>query len=54
MVLCLGNNKSEKIIVTDKETGEIILTVLPYKPRENQVKIRFEAEKRYNIYREKV
>jgi len=54
MVLCLGNNNKERIVVVDRETGNVILTVLPYEPRENQVKIRFEAEKRYNIHREKV
>jgi len=54
MGLCIANNEKERIVVKDRKTGEIIITVFPYEKLKNQVKIRFEADERYNIYREKV
>jgi len=53
MALCIANNGKERIIIKDKKTGKIIITIFPYRKLENHVKIRFEATERYNIYREK-
>jgi len=36
MALCIANNGKEKIIIKDKKTGEIIITIFPYKKLENK------------------
>jgi hypothetical protein len=53
MTLWLTKSQNENIVVKDTKTGEIVMTIESYKPKENKVSLGFSASERFNIYRQK-